>query len=168
MAIGVQWEPTPDWSVGVTYRLPRLRPYEVRQQVDTLDALVTGAEGFREHEAAYDEELGPSMATVAPGRLRIGTTYPVGPSTHLAFEGSHQAPHHGEEREVDRAPTRNARIGALYQVSESRSLGARVSSDRSNERRADPIGQSQLDFWGPTVPVVAHELTLPVCPPVGG
>lgn len=151
LVLGLQLEPRPDWDVGFTFRLPSLRIYELRQDVNAENLAATdGDQTAIEHSASFERASRFSHAFVDPLRFHAGVAHATG-AARLGVDVSYQVPFRDAEVGIDWKPTLNARVGGHYRLDSAWTIGGGLFTDRSPVRAARAFGESDIGYYGVTL-----------------
>ena len=153
-ALGVQWEPAPDWHLGLMIRSPTV-------------FFATFAEGHILEIPAFKPITAPGSTLVntdntnrglqvtRPLRVHLGVGYTF-PGGSVSLEGDLQPALLNEEIAIERRLTWNLRAGTRFQVSKRVFLGAGLFTDRSPNPDPQLVGDLRIDYYGGTFGFELH------------
>ncbi|HVJ15325.1 MAG TPA: hypothetical protein VM686_07790 [Polyangiaceae bacterium] len=146
LVCGLELHPDRKWAAGLTLRLPVVRLYQVRQNVD-MQLVSVG--GMIETENTFDEKSGWDAHVIAPPRVHIGLSRRF-EAWHAALEANYQFPFSDEEQPRRLLAVANLRAGLRHQISPTLRVGGGLFSDRSPY---DPkaFTDRALNFYGITL-----------------
>lgn len=136
LTFGVQWDPAPDWQLGMSLQSPMLTGWSdiARTVIESSVSPDTGLPHF-----STAQQLGPVAVwdLTTPARLRIGVARRLG-KTQLLLDGDVSTPidtppELPDDTFSDREWVANARVGALQEISPSVTAGAGLFTDLSGE-----------------------------------
>lgn len=153
-AAGLQWDPTPEWNVGLLLRSPELL---WKSSTDGVGIAASGSKGppGQPGEASFalahpQIDFAPTTM-VAPARAILGVARSFGATWISAeIDGSLPVKNQG----IDLVPTINGRVGARFVVSDTLGFGVGLFTDRANQRNVGLLlGDDRVDFYGATAGV---------------
>ncbi|MFZ5891494.1 MAG: OmpP1/FadL family transporter [Myxococcota bacterium] len=159
LSLGAQIEVTPQLTLGVALRSPRLR---VWQSVDgrsntSAGSLEPGSEPGLATASSNVNPDGHALAFVRAGRYIGGLALRLGAGMFHA-DVDMQPGLRDVAAGVDRRFTLNGRVGYSYEVSPHFSLGAGLFSDRATERKGFSLVGARGDFYGGTLGIELNNL----------
>lgn len=146
---GLQWDPTPEWNVGLTLRSPELLWTSSADGVGIAASGSVGPPGV-EPEAtfglAHPDIQFPATTIVAPARAILGVARSFA-ATWISAEVDATMP--VKNQNIDLVPTINGRAGARVVLSDAFGLGVGVFTDRSTQRAvSSTLFDDRVDFYG--------------------
>jgi len=137
LTLGLQWEPTPDWALGVSVQGPMFTGWSSVARTVAQGAADPGAtssaftlDGQQGNVAVWD--------LTTPARLRAGVSYQLG-ATQLLLDADVSMPFSVPEELPDTFSDRdwvgNARVGVLHAVSPALTAGAGLFTDLSGKKQ---------------------------------
>lgn len=151
IGLGLQWDPNPGVSFGLTFRSPGL---EILTQVagSTTSIDVTTRDALPDEirfEPNVEEDLATGFVMLSAGRMNLAIAHRFDQGW-VAAEIDAQPP-----LEVDgvlrRAFVWNVRVGGRFDVDDQLSLGAGFFTDQSERAPVDGLGETRIDFYGFTL-----------------
>jgi hypothetical protein len=158
--IGLQIEVTPDLTLGVSCRTPRMQLYQDTDTSLNASSATGGATPILFAQAQRPKEAGAGFDLLRAGRGGLALAYRIGEGW-LAGEFDVQPALHRPDIDVDRKAVLNARLGFYQPVLPSIALGAGLFTDRSPDAVRESLLGGGGDFYGGTVGVEitnAHRL----------
>jgi hypothetical protein len=148
-ALGLQWDPTPALSLGLSVRSPSLEIYSSSEaDIVTTSAMAggmstPGADLVLE-SAAVD---GIERASLYPPRVRAGVAWRFSRGW-VALDGDFQPAWSDDTFQTEREPVWNVRVGGTVRVSDDVALGAGFFSDRASDPDPADLTDTRADFYG--------------------
>jgi len=149
--VGAQWDPTPDWHIGLLVRSPELLFSASARgaNVLTFASIAPGEAAQASFVLQHPEAAFPAFTVVAPMRVVAGIARAAGDRTWISAEADYAPPVSNQGIELQ--PTVNARLGARVRASDKLSVGAGVFTDRATERNVGTsLGEERVDYYGGT------------------
>lgn len=146
---GLQWEPAPDWSLGLLLRGPEflLTSSSNGATLETSGVLAPGQPGDARFLLAKPDVGFPAFTMVAPVRVIAAVARRLAPRTFVSAELDVQAAYTSSG--IEQSTVINGRAGARFAVSEKLSAGVGLFSDRSPEPRlGDTFTDERIDHYG--------------------
>jgi opacity protein-like surface antigen len=152
LSAGLQVDVTPELTIGVTLRSPRLRVWQdvAGRNNTSAAALEPNREPSLITTSSDVKADGHTVAFVRAGRYIVGMALKLGAGTLHAdvdLQPALRDPGAGVERRL----TLNGRVGYTYELSPHLALGAGLFSDRATEPQGASLVGAQGDFYGGTV-----------------
>lgn len=149
---GVQWEPAPDWRLGLAARTPELQLRSGGEAL-ALSAFADGTPTATARPTFSEEETSPGskVGLTVPPQFIAGVARVLGTKTFVAIDVDVQTPLKVKSLDVDRDATVNARIGGIAKVSDRISVGGGFFTDRATRQTLTAaIGDDRVDYYGLT------------------
>ncbi len=141
---GLQWEPVPGLTIGVSATTPYFSLGALYRTVST--GLVT-APGGAVLTPADTGGLEPAIEVASPTRIRAGIAMDLGPVV-LAIDGDLQHAISNGALGLDRATTGGLRLGVRGRIDDSIRLGIGLFTDLNADRGAFSYGESRAHYVG--------------------
>lgn len=154
LAVGMQWDVTPNFSVGASLRTPDLQLGSLGRSTSASITATHG--GALDFEPTDTSGLVPNVAPITPTRLRLGLAWRLGHRAWLGIDVDMSHELIAPDLNIDRRWVVNAHVGGRYWIDENMSFGAGLFTDVSPTRRITQYGQTQLDFFGGTIGIEIH------------
>ena len=150
-AAGVQWDPAPDWHLGLLLRSPELLWTASADGVGMAASGTMGppgAPGEASFALVHPEVDLAATTMVAPARAIVGVAKNFG-ATWISAEADASMP--VKNQGIDLVPTFNGRLGARFVASDTIGFGFGLFTDRANQRNAGVLlGDDRVDYYGAT------------------
>jgi hypothetical protein len=146
---GIQWEPSPEWVVGVLVRSPELL---FSTTIDTAETratatAVTGKPGQASFSLQEPNPSLPAFTIIAPLRGVAGAAYRIEKETWIGAEVDVQAPYSNQG--IEGATVVNGRVGGRIQATETIGVGLGFFTDRTTlPSLGNNFTDEQIDEYG--------------------
>lgn len=149
LGLGLQWDVSDHLVVGLNLRGPRIQIFHAGEaSVNALQAAPDETGGLI--LVSTSEQLGEDPAQFGVqrlGRYTAGGAYRKGPLS-VSAEVDVQPGYDSERVAIYRAFTVNARVGAMYRVSDSLMVGGGLFSDRDPTGAGPGEPRKPIDYYG--------------------
>ena len=153
LALGVQWDVVPGFTVGASLRTPDL---QLGSLFHSTSSMITATHaGMIDFEPTDSSGLVPNVSVITPTRLRLGLAWRVR-RAFLAMDVEIAHEWIVPELQIERRWIANVHIGGRYWVDRNFSIGAGLFTDVSPTRRITAYGQTQIDFFGGSLGLEIH------------
>lgn len=149
--VGVQWDPAPDWTLGVLVRAPELLLSSSSEgaSITATGLVAPGATPAATFALEAPNQSFPTFTIVAPLRTVVGAAYQIAPRTWVSGEIDVQAGFSNQG--IEQATVVNGRAGAHFRVTDKLGVGFGVFTDRATPPRlGDNFTDERVDAYGAT------------------
>ncbi len=154
LAVGVQWDVVPGFTVAAALRTPDLQLGSLFRSTSAMIMSTHGGE--LTFEPTDMSGLATNVGIITPTRLRLGMAWRTAGRMWLGIDADIAHELVQPALNIERRWTVNVHVGGRYWVDENLSIGAGLFTDVSPTRRITQYGQTQIDFVGGTFGLEIH------------
>ena len=150
-ALGVQWDPTPEWHLGATLRAPEVRLSQSigGSAIGASSAVVSGVAPSAQLSFVHARE-GNGVGLKVPFRALLSAAHVVSDRVMISMEGDILPAIDDSATRVKTRTVVNARLGLRASLSERLVAGVGFFSDRDRQVLGNSLTDERIDRYGVT------------------
>ncbi len=150
-AFGLQWDPSPEWHLGATFRAPEVRLSQSIEgsAIGASSAVVSGVTPSAQLAFLHARE-GKGVGLKVPFRALLSAAHVVSDRVMISVEGDVLPAINDSATNVKTRTVVNARIGLRTSLSEKLVAGIGLFSDRDRQVLGNSLTDERIDRYGVT------------------